>query len=251
MGEESKPVVVYPSEIHKYAYCPRQYFFSLYMPLPAPLHRRIRMLLGRLYHAILGWISRLRGYTTEEHIERKIGNVILRGRPDAYKRSGDVLEIIERKSGRGPKKGVWLSDMLQASAYGFMLRSGRERVILRVEYRSGSRLSELDSDKIGLLFKIIDEIVMVKKYGIVPHPNRSPKRCAVCPYRDVCEELDRVLASEDLYEPGAEISGRATDLSFRVGGVNTPRIARTIRESLKSPGDSDDGEQQDNPHSRG
>jgi len=223
MDEKKRQIIIYPSEIHKFAYCPRQYFFAIYMPLPLPLKKRARMLLGRLYHAILGWFSRRRGYVTEELFEKQLGSVILRGRPDAYRRNGDVLEIVERKSGSGPRRGVWISDMLQATAYGVMLRRSNERVLLRVEYRSGSRLSELDSEKIGILIKIIDDIVLVKKYGIVPYANRSPRRCATCPYKDLCEQLDKELYHKDLYEPGEEIAGMNIDLSFTSEQANRPR----------------------------
>ncbi len=213
MDKEEK-LVVFPSEIHKFAYCPRQYFFSLYIPMKPPLLRRLRMLLGTLYHMIKGWVSARKGYRVEERVEKDLGRIRLRGRPDSYRREDGRLEIIERKSGAGPRKGVWMSDMLQVTAYGLMLHSGEDEVILKVEYRSARRISRLDSDKIALLTRIIDDIVLVKKYGIVPYANKSPKRCAKCPYRALCEELDRALPAEELYEPGRIVAEKRIDTSF-------------------------------------
>lgn len=217
-GGGGDPVVIYPSEIHHFAYCPRQYFFSLYLPQPRPLAERLRLLLGRLYHALLRIPARLRGYRSEETLEARLGGIILRGRPDSYRKQDDTVEIVERKSGRGPRRGVWLSDMLQVTAYGVMLRGESERIVLRVEYRGGrSRSSELDSEKVAILASIVDDIVLVKKHGIVPYANRSPRRCARCPYRSLCEELDRQLDPGDgsLYEPGSQVARRAVDVSFK------------------------------------
>jgi CRISPR-associated exonuclease Cas4 len=211
----TEKIIIYPSEIHHFAYCPRQYFFSLFIPVPQPLSARIRMLLGTIYHMIKGWISKRKGYRVEETLELDLGNVILRGRPDAYKSENGRVEVVERKSGKGPREGAWLSDALQAVAYALIIGRGEGEARLVVEYRTGPRASELDSEKVSLLIKIIDDIILVKKYGIVPYANRSLGRCAKCPYRDICEELDRVLAADDLYEPGSIVSELRVDKSFR------------------------------------
>jgi CRISPR/Cas system-associated exonuclease Cas4 (RecB family) len=108
--------------------------------------------------------------------------------------------------------------MLQAAAYGLILRREEETVILRVEYRRGSRRSMLDSEKVSWLLKVIDDIVLVKKYGIVPYAKRSPRRCAKCPFREVCEKLDNLLSPperEELYEPGHYLGDMGVDESFK------------------------------------
>ena len=208
--------MIFPSEIHSFAYCPRKYFFQTYLEAKPGLRQRVRMLLGTIYHAIKAFISRRRGYTVETRVERRLGNIVIRGRPDAY-RVGEngVVEIVERKSGKGPRKGVWISDMLQVSAYGLVLSGKGERVLLRVEYRSGSRISELDTSKVAFLMDVIRDLVLVKKYGIVPAASRTEAKCSKCPFREVCEELDKVLWSEDLYEPGKNIVETRVDTSFR------------------------------------
>ncbi|MCE4628296.1 MAG: CRISPR-associated protein Cas4 [Desulfurococcales archaeon] len=213
-GEEE--IVVFPSEIHSFAYCPRKYFFQLYLEARPGLQQRVRMFLGTIYHAIKAFFSRRRGYMVESRVERKLGNIVIRGRPDAYRVGEDgVVEIVERKSGRGPRRGVWISDMLQVSAYGLVLSREGERVLLRVEYRSGSRVSELDTSKVAFLLDVIRDLVLVKRHGIVPAASRSEAKCSKCPFREVCEELDKVLWSKDLYEPGRKIVEARVDTSFR------------------------------------
>ena len=214
MDKESK-ITIYPSELHTFAYCPRLYFFNIYTPVERPLTQRIRLLLGRVYHYLKGLLASRKGYRVEQTVSTELGSILLRGRPDAYREDDSSVEIVERKSGRGPREGVWLSDMLQVTAYGVMLKGSRDHVVLKVEYRTGTRQSVLDSDKVAYLYKALDDIVLVKKYGIVPYANRSPKRCSKCPYREICEELDKQLYDEDLYEPGAFVAEKGVDKSFR------------------------------------
>jgi len=209
-------IIVYPSEIHSFAYCPRKYFFNLYMPVERSFRERLRLLAGTIFHALMRVRDRLRGYRSEERITLDLGSVLLVGRPDSYKSDESGVTIIERKSGSGPRSGAWISDALQAAAYGLMLRGDNGEVKLLVEYRGRRRGSVLDEDKLGLLFRIIDDIVLVKKYGIVPYPKRSPARCAKCPFRDVCNELDEKLDCRDeVYEPGSYLEGVNVDNSFK------------------------------------
>ncbi|MCE4609858.1 MAG: CRISPR-associated protein Cas4 [Desulfurococcales archaeon] len=213
-------ITIFPSEIHTFAYCPRKYFFSIHIPYKHPLSARVRMFMGTIFHLIKGFFSKRKGYSVEEKIEYRVGNVKLRGRPDAYRVTGNSIEIIERKSGKGPRKGVWLSDSLQATAYGLMLRRNNERVVLRIEYRTAKRISELDSEKIGLLFRVIDDIVLVKKYGIVPYGDRRPAKCSKCPFKELCEALERFeqdIGIENMYQPGEYIKEKRIDLSFAYG----------------------------------
>ncbi len=209
-------IIVYPSEIHSFAYCPRKYFFSLYMPAIPPFTTRLRMFLGTLFHLIKGVFSKMKGYKIEERIEYSLGNVKLRGRPDAFRKNGTQLEIIERKSGKGPRKGVWLSDSLQVTAYGLMLKGEHEDVLLKVEYRRASRISKLDSEKIGLLMRVLDDIVLVKKHGIVPYADKKPSKCLKCPFKEICDLLDEMKdpEGEEIYEPGSYIAEKRVDTSF-------------------------------------
>ncbi len=214
----NRRIVVYPSELHEYAYCPRYYFFHTHIGRKPTLREKIRMFIGKLFHFVKGVPDLLRGRRVEETIEVSIGSgVVLRGRPDSYEvRTDREVLVIERKSGRGPKKGVWVSDSSQASAYAFMLARllGVSNASIRIEYATKSRSSKLDEEKITRLLKLIDEIILVREHGIVPYPKRGPRKCARCPFKDICDELDREEI-EELYEPGYWLKEINIDETFR------------------------------------
>ncbi|WP_460123752.1 CRISPR-associated protein Cas4 [Stetteria hydrogenophila] len=196
--------------MHSFAYCPRRYFFELYLPQPLGLRKRFRLFLGRLFHVVKGLLGRTKGYLVEKRVEAVVGGVRILGRSDAVRLNGDTVEVVERKSGRAPRGGAWVSDVLQAALYALsFLRNGSAREArVAIEYRNGAYFYKLDSDLAALAFQVIDDIVLVKYHGVVPHPRRSPRRCASCPYREVCEELDRALeAPGEVYEPGSWLEG--------------------------------------------
>lgn len=218
MREERK-IIVYPSEIHEYTYCPRYYFFHKHVGRHVTLRERMRMLLGRIFHGVKRVPDRLRGRVLEDRIEVTVGsNIVLRGRPDSYEVKGDEILVVERKSGRGPSRGVWVSDSAQASAYAFMLARllGVKNASIRIEYLYRSRASRLDEDKVERLLRLIDEIVLVREHGVLPHAKRSHRKCSRCPFRDICYELDDGLddVGGELYEPGMWLEKVNIDESF-------------------------------------
>jgi len=201
---EGRRLTIYPSEIHEFVYCPRLYFFDLYLGRERSLRERIRLFLGTIFHIIKSVPDRAKGHKVEERIEVEIGDIRLRGRPDAYHVEEDTVTIIERKSSRPPRRGVWLNDSAQAVTYGFMItRLGSPRSVkIRIEYPTTARESELDSEKVSFILRVIDDIVMVKKYGIVPAAKPSKKKCARCPFRAECDLLEKEKP-EDILEPGS------------------------------------------------
>ncbi len=219
MPGEARKIIVYPSELHEYTYCPRYYFFHVHMGRRLTIKEKVRLLLGRIYHGIKGIPDRVRGRILEDRIEVTVGsNIVLRGRPDSYEVKGDEILVIERKSGKGPSKGVWVSDSAQASAYAFMLARllGVKNASIRIEYLYRSRASRLDEEKVTMLLRLIDEIVMVREHGILPYAKRSPRKCAKCPFRDACFQLDveEEEVGGELYEPGSWLEGIHIDESF-------------------------------------
>jgi len=123
--------------------------------------------------------------------------------------NGDSVKVIERKSSRPPRHGAWVSDVLQASAYGFiMLKRGFSDVTIEVRYPTAVRTFKMDERISSTLLMAIDDLILVKKYGIVPSAKRGP-RCYRCPFRDVCFKLDEELMPEEgeLYEPGSWLTG--------------------------------------------
>ncbi|MEM1927265.1 MAG: CRISPR-associated protein Cas4 [Acidilobaceae archaeon] len=203
-GDTTALVVVNPSEIRLYAYCPRLLFFREHLGARRSLALELRALIGRLYHIILGFIALLRGFKVELSLEEKLGSVVLRGRPDYYRIEEERAEVVEAKSSRGPPEGVWLSDLLQVTAYGFILaRRGARRVDLVVRYADGARRLELTPELSVMMLKSVDDIVMVKKHGVLPVALRSEAKCEKCLYREECYSIDENLEAEgDLDEPG-------------------------------------------------
>lgn len=201
---------VTPSEVHKFVFCPRQYFFELHLPRRRGLREALRLLLGRLFHVAKGLSSRMSGYSVERRVETLIGNVRLVGRADAVKREDGVVEVIERKSGRAPRRGAWASDVLQAAIYALILirEEGASEARIKIEYRDKAHSYVLDEDLAAMASRVLDDLILVKYYGIVPYPRRGPKRCASCPFRDVCEKLDEKLKPPgDIVEPGSWLEG--------------------------------------------
>lgn len=220
MPRGPKRIVIYPSEIHEYTYCPRYYFFHKHLGRRITLRERLRLLLGSLFHLAKGLPDRLRGRILEDRIEVQVSpRVYLRGRPDSYEVRGDEVLVIERKSGRGPSRGVWVSDSAQASAYAFMLTRllGARNAAIRIEYLHKSRSSILDEDKVAMLIRLIDDIILVREHGILPYAKRSPGRCSRCPFRDICYQLDQGLEDlgGELYEPGDWLEGKNVDETFK------------------------------------
>ncbi len=208
--ESSTKYKVTPSEVHKFVYCPRQYFFEHHLPRVVGFRERIRLLFGRIFHFLRSIPSRLRGYTVEERVEAVVGHVRIVGRADALRLRGGAAEVVERKSGRAPRKGAWASDVLQAAMYALsVLRSrGASEAKITIEYRNGSHSYILDDDLTAMALRVIDDLILVKYHGLVPYPRRGPRRCAICPFRSACEELDRSLeAPGELFEPGSWLEG--------------------------------------------
>lgn len=197
---------VSPSELHAFAYCPRRYFFEINLQRRRGIRDLLRLLLGRLFHAVKGLSSKARGYAVEEAVEVIVGRVRITGRTDAFRVVGETLEVVERKSGRAPKGGAWVSDVLQASTYAVALarQRGVKEARIRVEYRDRSHTYVINDDLVALTIRAIDDLVLVKYHGIVPYPRRSPRRCASCPFRSICEELDKNIGADgEIYEPGS------------------------------------------------
>jgi len=210
-------VIVTPSEVHEFAYCPRLYFFSVHVGRERSLRERLRLLVGRIYHLVFSLRDRAAGRSVEESIEVELGGgVVVRGRPDAYSVEDDRLLVVERKSSRPPRRGAWLSDAAQASVYALMLSVlyGAREARIRVEYPGASRETVLDSDRVALVSRLIDDLVLVKVHGVVPWAARSARKCSRCPFRRECELLDSERVEGELYEPGSWLAGLTVDRGF-------------------------------------
>ena len=181
-------------------------FFEIHLGRHRGLKERLRLLLGRVFHAVFYLSDALRGRRREEPVSLDINEgVVLRGRADALVMEGGTARVIERKSSRPPRRGAWVSDVLQASAYGLVLLRGKgaSEVSLELRYPTAVRVFKMDERITSTLLMAIDDLILVKRHGIVPAAKRG-QRCARCPYRDVCFRLDEELKPEEgeVYEPG-------------------------------------------------
>jgi len=190
------------TEIRLYTYCPRLYFFEVHLGARRPLKAYIRMLLGRLAHIFQSLVARLRGYRVEELLEADLGKVVVRGRPDYYKAGSEPCVVFELKTGRGPPNGAWLSDIMQTATYSLILaRRGCRTVIGVIRYRGSTYSFKLTSSHVSTLFRVIDDVILVKDHGVLPYPLRSYRKCIKCPYKLECFLLDKGLEVE-VEEPG-------------------------------------------------
>ncbi len=210
-GEEgAQPRVVLPSKARSFTYCPRRYFFEVHLGREPSLWEKIRMRLGTTYHLLLGSIDRLlKGRRVEEPVKASIGGYLIVGRPDAYEVNDGTLRVVERKSGSAPRRGVWLSDMIQSVLYVVaLLRSGvqAERSVVELSYaRGGSRIFEVNEDQVSIALRVMQDLWLVEE-GIVPAALPSPRKCSTCPFKAECEAIDAELeppSDGDLHEPGA------------------------------------------------
>jgi len=194
-------IVIIPSRLHKFAFCPRQVWFDYWLQLKKPLRQRLRMFVGKLMH----WIHHLFrvGYVKEELLEVEIPelNVKLVGKPDAYKIDGDTVIIEEFKSYSRPRStnrwGIpaWESDLVQALAYGYMLsRIYGKRVLVTVRYIDSSITFEYTKDlELALMQYIRQYKEMVELGTILPEAKRD-RRCNRCIYREICDVIDSEVA---------------------------------------------------------
>ncbi|BAN89745.1 CRISPR-associated protein Cas4 [Aeropyrum camini] len=211
-AEEGGRFRIAPSRLRTFIYCPRLYFFETHMPAERGLLARLRMLAGTVYHAVAALLDSIRGGKAEEPVEEAVGGYLIAGRPDSWRMEDGEVVVVERKSGRGPRKGVWLSDLLQAVAYAIALarRNGARAARVRIVYlRGGSGEYSVGEDLVYTAMRAMEDMRLATE-GVLPYPNRSPRKCGICPYREECYRLDEMLpeyARDSLFEPGSWVAG--------------------------------------------
>ncbi|MEB2793842.1 MAG: CRISPR-associated protein Cas4 [Caldisphaeraceae archaeon] len=196
-NRDNEKVTIYPSEIHTYFYCPRMYFFETFIKKRRGFFSTLRLLIGRAFHFSFRLRDITKKFSYEVPLETSLGNVKIRGRPDAFRIDGNEAYIIERKSSKAPYRGAWASDVMQATAYGIIISREKEidEIKIEIRYPTKKRLFSLDSYLVSNALKAISDMVLVKRYGIVPFANRG-NRCKKCPYREECFLLDKNVEVE-------------------------------------------------------
>ncbi|MDP8003494.1 MAG: CRISPR-associated protein Cas4 [Caldisphaera sp.] len=207
-NRNKEKAIIYPSEIHSYFYCPRVFFFEKHLKKKPSLMNRFRLFLGTLFHLSFRIRDVIKRYSYEIPLETDLGNVKIRGRPDAFKIDNELAYIIERKSSKSPYKGAWISDIMQATAYGIIITREKQlsQAKIEIRYPNDKRYFLMDSKLTSLVLKGIDDMILIKYYGILPYAKRG-NRCKTCPYRDECFMLDEDMDDykNDLFENGSWI----------------------------------------------
>ena len=62
-------IVVNPSTLKRFVYCPVYAFLDHYLRARPPLLQWLRLLLGKLYHWLVEWRLRRSGYACERELE--------------------------------------------------------------------------------------------------------------------------------------------------------------------------------------
>ncbi len=199
MGEKDKKLKFTATDIRTFFYCPRLYFFQEHLKeKPVSPRQRVRLLLGRLYHVYKRLKGRLKGWKTEEQGYIELGSISIHGRADAVERGGETLLVHEYKSGKAPRRGVWLSDLMQAVAYAFIFsrKTATRELLVQIHYRDKSIRSSVDTDTIAIFMRALEDMYIIKKHGVLPDPNPSPGKCSRCPFSGICKmmEVDGALS---------------------------------------------------------
>lgn len=176
------------------------------MPRRRSLPEVLRLFLGKAFHALFVLRDKIKGYMNEHDLVLTLNeNVMIVGRADAIRIDEGKAHIIERKSSRAPRRGAWISDIIQAGAYGLIVAKNYQpqEITVEVRYPTASRVFKFDSKLSALVLKAVDDYLLVKKNGILPAAKRG-RRCNSCPYRDVCFLLDlEGEEAKNLEEPGS------------------------------------------------
>jgi len=195
-----KSIVLHPSTLADFVYCPRLPFFNHYRLAKPGLKERLRLLLGKLYHFFkLGFEEGVKDELIEVDV-KEVEGVKLAGRPDCYRLEDEVIILEEVKSGRAPRRlgrfhvKAWDSDVIQALAYAYMLQSKyNKQVLLVIRYRDGAAFFNFTEElRQGLIKTIIDYRDMVN-HKLLFDVKRTAK-CSRCRYDRLCELLEEELA---------------------------------------------------------
>ena len=154
---------------------------------PDTFLRKLAKKIGSLKYSIYRITKISRGYETEKLLKAEVEdlNVILIGKPDAYRINHDHIILEEFKNKRKPYKRElpWMEDYVQALAYAYILRQnyGKEVKII-VRYKDGVMEAPYDQD---LLFFYIMQYVYIVNGTATPEAAKN-NRCRICQYKDRC-----------------------------------------------------------------
>jgi len=192
----SEEIVVTPSKLHQFVFCPRQVWLDHYLQVKRPLTQRIRMFVGKALH-IVHHIFRI-GYEKEKLLEVDVPdlNIRLVGKPDAFRVDNDAIYIEEFKSTRQPRSlnrwglQVWESDMVQSLAYAYILsKMFSKPVMITVRYVDNSVTFQYDEKLEVVMFMYLKRYRDMVDTKVFPDVSMG-RKCDKCVYRDICNYID-------------------------------------------------------------
>ncbi len=177
-----KKIIILPSELHKFVFCQKQFYFDRKLKKKPPLKRRVLIFIGKIKH----YLYIKRGYKKEHLLKAEIPqlNAMLIGRPDAYRIEEDMILLEELKNRNGPRNGAWDSDAIQALAYAYLLKENYgKNVKIVIVYKN--RKVEVPYNETLLMRHLNDYVAVVSG---VKHPTAEKSgKCRWCQYQAECE----------------------------------------------------------------
>ena len=201
MALENDVIVVTPSWLRQFVYCPRQVFFDYYLALKKPLTQRLKMLLGKLLHFFFR--LRKRDYIHEELLEADVEELGIKlvGKPDAYRT--EPPEVREYKTSKMPTvpwhgfNGImaYLSDVTQACAYAYIIKRKfniDKPITITIQYVDGIAQFAYNENMEEHLLDVLKLYKQMVENKLLPEASTG-RKCRKCPYLEICKQIEENL----------------------------------------------------------
>ena len=190
-------ILLTPSEIIAYLYCPRFLYFGLCLGLDEHEEKRFKVLKGREVHKDKTKINkdylRKRIGVTDKEMEVYLSSEKLHLR-------GIVDEVLTLKDGTmAPldykfaeyKQREYKTYKTQSLAYGMLISENYNRPVHKgflVYTRSRNKLVDIEFRQKDLdgFHKIIEEMLLIIQKGFYPKGTSSKAKCDDCTYQNIC-----------------------------------------------------------------
>lgn len=190
-------IIITPSEIIEYLYCPRFTYFMFVLDIQQHEEKRYKVQVGREIHEEKTQINK-------DYLRKKIGvtakeqEVYLSS--DVIHLKGIVDEVLTLENGAmAPldykfaeySEHMFSTHKYQSLCYSLLIEANYGLPVDRgfiVYTRSNNKLVEIefkDEDR-EKLKKIIREMVLIIQKGFFPKKTKSTARCGDCTYRNIC-----------------------------------------------------------------
>ena len=191
------PILITPSEVMEYLYCPRFTYFLNILKIPQHEDKRYKVQKGRIVHE-----NRLK--QNKDYLRKKIPmlkkdmnvymsseNLHVRGIVDeiAYLQD-ETLAPIDYKY-TPYRKYVFKTHKIQTALYAMLISETYKMEVKRgyIFYiRDGSKMNEvlITSSLCNEAVKIVDEIINIIKDEKIPNKTKTKVRCFDCCYKNIC-----------------------------------------------------------------